>query len=436
MYIDSNNPQTDPKSYCLMGVSLATYNMGVSALTASLIKILRKKNENAKISLLIGNKSSDSQILKVSETEKLQINVVNYRLSPKAKLKEHLFVILFIACICRLLPIKTVRNKIISKVPFLDAISKADFIGDIRGGDSFSDIYGFNRLAIGSIPSLIVLIMKKELTLLPQTYGPYKSKVGKIIAKIIFNKSKRIMSRDQQGIGEIVKISREAKIKEKITFCPDVAFVLNAIKPDKFTMEKIINKERKYPLVGFNVNGLMFNGGYTRGNMFGLKLDYREFSRKITLKFLKETDAHILFIPHTYNPPVESDPQACRSVIESIDKDLKDRMHIIKDKYDQSEIKWIIGHCDFFVGSRMHACIAALSQAIPTIAVAYSKKFTGVFNSVNASEMVVDGRTLTTEEALQEAFHKYNRAETLKHNLYERTIEIESVVYSRFDEVI
>jgi polysaccharide pyruvyl transferase WcaK-like protein len=40
----------------------------------------------------------------------------------------------------------------------------------------------------------------------------------------------------------------------------------------------------------------------------------------------------------------------------------------------------------------MHACISALSQGIPTVGIAYSKKFKGVFDSVNSADLVVDAR--------------------------------------------
>jgi polysaccharide pyruvyl transferase WcaK-like protein len=38
----------------------------------------------------------------------------------------------------------------------------------------------------------------------------------------------------------------------------------------------------------------------------------------------------------------------------------------------------------------MHACIAALSQSIPAVGLAYSKKFHGVFESIELGENVAD----------------------------------------------
>ena len=38
----------------------------------------------------------------------------------------------------------------------------------------------------------------------------------------------------------------------------------------------------------------------------------------------------------------------------------------------------------------MHACIAALSQCVPAVGLAYSRKFLGVFASIGMEQLVVD----------------------------------------------
>ena len=61
----------------------------------------------------------------------------------------------------------------------------------------------------------------------------------------------------------------------------------------------------------------------------------------------------------------------------------------------------VIGMCDFFIGTRMHSCIAALSQCIPAVGVAYSKKFKGVFATVDAEALVADMRSSDVAEILR-----------------------------------
>jgi len=150
---------------CLFGAAPDTDNMGVSALCVSLIKGFLEITPNANISLLIGNKSHKTQEIEVLGRKYL-INILNYRLSPRSRLQEHVLWIFMLACLQRLSPFRSMRKKIIDCNAWLKALDRADFVGDIRGGDSFSDIYGLKRLILGSLPAVISLLLKKHLILL------------------------------------------------------------------------------------------------------------------------------------------------------------------------------------------------------------------------------------------------------------------------------
>jgi polysaccharide pyruvyl transferase WcaK-like protein len=156
-------------------------------------------------------------------------------------------------------------------------------------------------------------------------------------------------------------------------------------------------------VVGLNISGLLFNGGYNRNNMFGLRSNYRDLIYAVIRMFLKDERVIILLVPHVFLPPwsVECDPDACATVYESFRREHSDRISLVQGQYDQGEIKHIIGMCDFFVGSRMHSCIAALSQHIPAVGLAYSKKFRGVFESVGLPDCVVDARICAEDELLK-----------------------------------
>ena len=69
------------------------------------------------------------------------------------------------------------------------------------------------------------------------------------------------------------------------------------------------------------------------------------------------------------------------------------------------EAKNLISAMDIFVGSRMHATIAALSSGVPTIPVSYSNKFSGLFGALNYNH-VVDLRYNSTEESINAVYSK------------------------------
>ena len=155
-----NSDNSDYK-ICIHGALLDVGNLGCRALTMSLISLVVKYLPNAKIYLLYKTRYSGIKNFKF-KGRIVKVRIVNCRLSPRARLNEHLFWILFMAFLYRLLPYKFIRSCICKYTPWIKIVKEADFVGDIRAGDSFSDIYGLQRILIGSIPSLIAILMKKK----------------------------------------------------------------------------------------------------------------------------------------------------------------------------------------------------------------------------------------------------------------------------------
>jgi polysaccharide pyruvyl transferase WcaK-like protein len=385
------------------------------ALGASLVNLCAGEAGTREVFLMLGNRQREQVPYRVNGRVRL-IEVVNYRLSPRAKLREHLGWILIASLFYRLFPLKTLRNKLSKCTPWIAALEMADLVGDVRGGDSFSDIYGMRRFLVGFFEVLTVLLVKGSIVQFPQTFGPYKSPLARLLARYILNRSAVIIARDETSCKvaqELVGESRE------VWLCPDVAFSLEAIEPEKPEVFPPLEGCLPAGIIGLNVNGLMFNGGYTRKNMFGLKLDYISFLPALIQALLEEHSGELWLVPHTYGPPtsVESDPEASRQVREALPEDLKARVRIVTGDYDCHELKGIIGAFDFFIGSRMHACIAALSQGIPCVGIAYSRKFEGVFDSVGMRSWVVDARDTSNEEALRRVLSLYRKRDYVRDDL-------------------
>jgi len=104
----------------------------------------------------------------------------------------------------------------------------------------------------------------------------------------------------------------------------------------------------------------------------------------------------VILIPHVVGgggPEEESDDSACERIITGARERFGNRIHYLPGPFTPHTMKYLIGQCDFFLGSRMHACIGALSQSVPTIGLAYSQKFLGVLNSIGVGDIVVDLRS-------------------------------------------
>ena len=78
--------------------------------------------------------------------------------------------------------------------------------------------------------------------------------------------------------------------------------------------------------------------------------------------------AQVVLIPHVIAPSwwLPDDRFVCQEICRQARN--KDSVGFIGHDHTPEELKGIIGQCALFIGSRMHANIAALSMCVPTIA--------------------------------------------------------------------
>ena len=405
---------------CLLGASFDTGNRGVNALAESTIKVLLHKWPYAKI-VLLGNGYEPAEIRLPLMGREVTLRAQPVRFSRNLSLPYHFLWYVLDGLLVRVMPGSAIKQRIMNRNPYCRALYESSLAVDITGGDSFSDIYGMRRFVLGFLRKWIVLLYGKKFVMLPQTYGPFKRRITRILARQILGRAQTIFSRDKEGI-EYLKQVLNGRGTSKVRFSPDVAFVLDERPPVRMQIEPSAHlRACGSVVVGLNISGLLYNGGYTRDNMFGLKADYRALVRHVAEQLLQLAGTVLLLVPHVFPPDemdVESDPVACRQVFEGLRGKYSDRVFLAAGRYNHNEIKHIIGLCDFFLGSRMHACIAALSQGIPAVGLAYSKKFQGVFETVGMDSWVVnlqENDEIAVLDAVSRAFEQRHAArESLK----------------------
>lgn len=259
---------------------------------------------------------------------------------------------------------------------------KASYILDIGQGDSFSDIYGGCRFSLIDNIHRSARLFKKPYILLPQTIGPFKSKSILDDAMSTIENATFVMTRDKASFNYINEITpRQKNLGEYI----DVAFFLPYTKME-FSKEHIH--------VGLNISALLWHGGYTGGNQFGLKANYPVVIRQIIEYFLsiKEVKLHLISHVVNTNRTVENDYAVSYDLWREYNNE---NLILAPLALSPVEIKDYIAGMDFFMGARMHATIAAFSAGVPVVPMAYSRKFNGLYVDTLHYDQLVD---LTTDE--------------------------------------
>jgi polysaccharide pyruvyl transferase WcaK-like protein len=187
----------------------------------------------------------------------------------------------------------------------------------------------------------------------------------------------------------------------------DVAFGLPISEPLPAARDAFLDWKRRQKgrIVGFNVSGLLFNAPAEAMRLFGLKTNFQSLALAFTRRLLEETDASLLLMPHVLDRPgsQESDEEAVKAVFQHFMAKFGDRVFVPEMTHCATQAKWYISRCAWFTGARMHATIGALSSGVPALALAYSGKMRGVFESCGQGHSVVDLRSEATEQAVLEA---------------------------------
>ena len=294
----------------------------------------------------------------------------------------------------------------------LSIFKEADFILDIGQGDSFSDIYGKERFFQIDMIHQLAKKYGIKYCILPQTIGPFNSSEIRKIANDSIKNATLCMVRDKQSQEYVQKY---VPLQKHIDEYVDMAFFLPYVKKE-FSSNSIH--------VGINVSGLLWNGGYTKNNQFGLRCDYKDLVRQIIRLFLKEENVIIHLIPHVLH---------AKRILEndySVSVDLKEefcseRLVLAPFFFSPMEAKSYIAGLDFFIGARMHATIAAFSSGVPVVPMAYSRKFNGLFMDTLNYKYMVDMKTDSDKDSLH-----------IVQNAFEQRIELKQIIKSRLDGVV
>lgn len=293
--------------------------------------------------------------------------------------------------------VRHIRNKLAS----------CDYVFDIGSGDSFSDIYGFKRFLKIAGSKFLIPNMPDRLIISPQTFGPFVSWWSRIAAAKAFRSARRIFARDEMSLNRVMEMCGPS-VSNRIDISTDVAFALKKL--DEWPKNYPTLAEDK-KLIGINVSGLLYSGGYTGENQFDLSLDYKELIHKILAALSVRTDVSVWLIPHVYQittPAMESDLSVCTELTERYSN-----VQLAPLFYNAREAKTFISRMDIVLAARMHAAIGAVSSGIACVPMSYSVKFQGLFGGLEYP-YTVDLKTLDLDTAYEKTLTAIENIDEMK----------------------
>lgn len=335
------------KKIALFGHRIDSSNLGVDALTRSHLAMISSLAVQLDLIIEVDIYAGQKDLTTVYALENVQVRQFAHPVLPK-----HIFSNLF----------KISRD-------FKQYLA----VFDLSEGDSFADIYGWRRAYINSFQRILAARAGCPVVVAPMTIGPFKHWFWRWFAAMALRRCALVFARDEKSV-----LVAHGLGCDSVQLATDLAMAL------PYERSEYKSEDEDALHVGVNVSGLLWSGGYTGKNQFGIHADYQATVIAIIERLLSEPNTQVHLVPHVLSAEsVEDDRLASQ--------ELQTRFPVcfIAPQFsDAIEAKSYISGLDLFMGSRMHACIAAFSSGVPTLPLAYSMKFEGLFGSLGYTRTV------------------------------------------------
>lgn len=241
-----------------------------------------------------------------------------------------------------------------------------DCVMDIGEGDGFSDIYGVKRFARQGLTKVVTRLAGAPLMLCPQTVGPFSNRVARLAAKLLLGVADEIVVRDDRSSEEVLLLTGGRTPVKAI----DAA--LAAPRPAERRRGSAIKN------VAVNVSGLLYT---RRGDLdySTVGRDYIAFVDRLLEKLAARDDCRVHLFSHVTGEPGDTDDDG--GVADAL-AGVHPGAVRVPDFRSPTEVQQFIAGMDLLVSSRLHACIAAYTVGTPVVPIAYSEKFSGLFDTL------------------------------------------------------
>lgn len=236
-----------------------------------------------------------------------------------------------------------------------DWVTSFDLVVDTRAGDSFADIYGMKRLVTQSLTSELVGRWGVPLVLGPQTHGPFRHRSATAVGRRVVRRADLVMARDHVSAQVVADLGSRPPVRTT-----DVVFALPA--PPQGPSRDVL----------LNVSGLLWQGSP--------HVDAQAYRTLVTQLYgaLRGAGREVALLAHVIDSAdPDNDVPAVREFARATGEDPE-----VVVPTSLEDVRSAVQGANLVIGSRMHACLNALSVGTPAIALAYSRKFAPLLEDI------------------------------------------------------
>jgi colanic acid/amylovoran biosynthesis protein len=352
-------------------------NMGDAMLVESLVDIIRERYPQAQLSgLAFDVESQRLWMPDIAWTERVATKVGGRGLPAKARQAFTLLVALAIASNKNLFFLRYLLPS--RQREGLEALARADIAFSCPGGylEDSNRAYLLNMLQV-----MLAARLSKKVIFAPQSVGPVRSSFGRRVIASVLRHIDKVFVREQSSMAFVTELhgSKPRNVEQS----GDLAFWYHRA-PEGIDEEWIkIGVDPSKPILGMTI--LYWNFPHASDPETAEQAYLSSLSSLVDIAI---SDGYQVVI---FNQVASDLPTIGK--FEAIN----DRAIIDRGERSCGKLAAMIAQCEIFIGSRFHSCIFGLIGGVPTGAIAYLPKTSGIMKDLGLSRYVTTIDDLTPE---------------------------------------
>lgn len=321
-------------------------------------------------------------------------------------------------------------SRVCSRLPLLTGLpwprfgGQEAFVADMQscdmvlsiGGDNYSLDYDLGSLALFVAIAEAAIALGKPVLLWGASVGPFTAIPGveRHMARHL-QRLRAVTVRESHSLRYLAAIGVERNVQQ----VADSAFLLQ-----RQTFEaSAFWPSGKGKVLGFNMSPLVDAVRRRSGSSTDLIDECAAFIRRASTEF----QLQVVLVPHVapLDPTAStdnSDEAYLARLAVAVGADLPCVQ--VPSGLNACQLKDLIARCDYFIGARTHATIAALSSGLPTLSIAYSVKARGInLDLFGHEDVVLDTRNVNSDTLTAGLQLLITQDEALRAQLKHRLIE-------------
>ncbi len=334
---------------------------------------------------------------------------------------------------------------LIGRTGFIDEVLQSDlvidFSGDIWGKNA--NLVGPNRFLIGLLKDRVVQLLKKPIAMLAGSPGPFDENELLPLAKLVFSNFNLVTNREPVSRIVLKDFGFDVSGRVYDLACP--AFLFEPASKEKLAsvLKGTVLENKQKPVIGFVLCGWnLLKGPFSRTDWDDCEFDYYV---DLLTHMVQDYDVDVCLMSHSNGfilPPHFQlihgrDYPIVQKIYDLLKKSsISNSIFMLDGIYSPAETKGIISQFDMLITGRVHAAVAALSQAVPTTIIDYghepkAHKLRGFAQVAGVEQYVADPSS--RKDLFQKVDACWNRRQDIHDFLVDRNKQIAEDVKKNFD---